>query len=204
VKRILNNIIFKIKNPDCILDNSASVSRKFKVGNNCKIGRGCILASTVTLGNNVIIGGNTCLKNLSVGNNTMIEGGVKVVGPGKGNISIGEECYIGVNNVFDTSDNITIGDFVHIAGPSTGLWCHSSAEMCINSIPLEDKNRDKYRPTSPIIIESNVYIGGNCTIYPGVKIGHHSIIAPNSAVTKDVESFKIMGGVPARIIKKIT
>ena len=64
-------------------------------------------------------------------------------------------------------------------------------------------NKDKYRPTSPIIIENNVYIGGNCTIYPGIKIGSYSIIAPNSAVTKDVPPNTMVGGVPAREIKKI-
>jgi len=74
--------------------------------------------------------------------------------------------------------------------------------MCINSIQLKDKSL-KYRPVAPIFIESNVYIGGNCTIYPGVTIGNHSVITPNSAVTKDVPPFSMVGGVPARFIKKI-
>jgi acetyltransferase-like isoleucine patch superfamily enzyme len=77
---------------------------------------------------------------------------------------------------------------------------HTSAPMCLNGIPLENKSL-KYRPTNPIIIESNVYIGGNCTIYPGIKISHHSIITPNSAVTKDVEPYTMVGGVPAKVIK---
>jgi maltose O-acetyltransferase len=74
--------------------------------------------------------------------------------------------------------------------------------MCFNSIPLEQKSK-KFRPTAPIVIEDNVYIGGNCTIYPGITIGNHSIVAPNSAVTKNVEPFSMVGGVPAKIIKKI-
>lgn len=124
-------------------------------------------------------------------------------GTGKGSIIIGKECYIGVNNVFDTSDNITIGDFVHIAGPSTSLWCHSSVQMSLNRIPLNDPARDKFRPTAPIDIGDCVYIGGNCTIYPDVEIGHHAIIAPNSTVTKNVEPYTMVGGVPAKVIKKI-
>jgi maltose O-acetyltransferase len=133
----------------------------------------------------------------------MIEDGVKVVGPLRGTIIIGEECYIGVNNVFDTSDDITIGDFVHIAGPSTALWCHSSAQMCLRGIPLNDTKRNEYRQTKPIIIESNVYIGGNCTIYPGITVGHHSIVAPNSAVTKNVPPYTMVGGVPAKKLKEL-
>ena len=92
---------------------------------------------------------------------------------------------------------------MHIAGPSSALWCHSTANMCLNGIPINDKNRNNYRPTSPITIENNVYIGGNCTIYPGVTIGHHSIITPNSAVTKSFPPYTLIGGVPAIKIKEI-
>ena len=63
----------------------------------------------------------------------------------------------------------------------------------MNSIPLNDKGRDPFRPTSPILIENNVYIGGNCTIYPGVTIGHHSIVAPNSAVTINILPYTLVG-----------
>lgn len=179
------------------------VSRKTRVGKNCHLLRNCKISSNVILGNNVQIGAGTSLKNITIGDNTMLEAGVVVLGPNKGYITIGKECYIGVHNVFDTSDNISIGDFVHIAGPSTGLWCHSSAKMSLNGIPLNDKHRDKYRPTAPLKIEHNVYIGGNCTIYPGVIIRHHSIIAPNSAITQEVHPNSMVGGVPAKYIKKI-
>jgi len=167
------------------------------------LSRNSSISATVILGDNISIGGDSRLKNIKIGNNTMVESGVKIVGPAMGRITIGKECYIGVNSILDTSNNITIGDFVHIAGPSTGLWCHSSTQMCMNSIPLNDKSRDKYRPTAPIKIENNVYIGGNCTIYPGVTIKHHSIIAPNSAVTKDIPSNTLVGGVPAKEIEKV-
>jgi acetyltransferase-like isoleucine patch superfamily enzyme len=49
----------------------------------------------------------------------------------------------------------------------------------------------------PIIIEDNVWIGANCTITDGVKIGKESVIAANSVVTKDVEPWSMMSGVPA-------
>ena len=203
IRNSLNRIIFKIKNPTCKLGTGVIVSRKTTVGKNCHLARNCKISTNVILGNNVRIGAGTSLRNITIGDNSMLEAGVMVVGPNKGFITIGKECYIGVHNVFDTSDDIYIGDYVHIAGPSTGLWGHSSAEMCINSIPLNDQNRDKYRPTAPVKIESNVYIGGNCTIYPGVTIRHHSIIAPNSAVSRDVMPNNMVGGVPAKLIKNI-
>ncbi len=201
IRRILNKLIFRLKNRTCSMGKGSNISRKTKAGERCHFGKNCSVAKNVILGSNIHIGEGAKLRNIQIGNNTMIEGGVIIVGPGNGKIIIGNDCYIGVNNVLDTSNNIFIGDYVHIAGPSTGLWCHTSVEMCMNSVPRCDKGRDKYRPTDPINIASNVYIGGNCTIYPGITIGHHSIVAPNSAVTKDVPSNLLVGGVPARKIR---
>lgn len=203
IRRYINILFFKIKNKSAKLGRGVSLSRKTSVGTNCVLGSFSRLSKDVSLGNNVTIGEYTMLRKIKIGDNTMFESGIKVVGTGKGHINIGKECYMGVNNIIDTSDNITIGDFVHIAGPSTAFWCHSTANMCINGIPLNDINRDKYRPTGQIIVENNVYIGGNCTIYPGITIGNNSIIAPNSAVTKSVPSNTLVGGVPAKEIKKL-
>jgi acetyltransferase-like isoleucine patch superfamily enzyme len=52
-----------------------------------------------------------------------------------------------------------------------------------------------------IFIQDDVWIGANCTITKGVKIGTGSIIAANSVVTKDVSDFSIVGGTPAKFIK---
>lgn len=199
----IKKLIFKLKYKSCKVGSGVLVSRKVIVGKDCLLGRNSSISPNVILGNNVSVGEGVSLRNINIGNSTMIESGVKTPGTQKGKIKIGKECYIGINNVFDTSDDINIGDYVHIAGPSTGLWCHSSAKMCLNSIPLKDKERDKFRPTAPINIESNVYIGGNCTIYPGVTIGHHSIVTPNSVVTKSFLPYSFIGGVPAVKIKNI-
>ena len=167
---------------------------------NSKIGKNTLVGDGVVIGKNVKIGRGAILRKITIGNHSVIESFVKCVGTEKGCIFIGSNSYIGVSNILDNSANIKIGDFVQIAGPSTALWTHSGAKMCMNSIPL-DKANEKYRPVAPIIIEDNVYIGGNCTIYPGIRIGHHSIVAPNSAVTKDIPPYSMFGGVPAKFIK---
>ena len=203
IRILLNRLIFKINNRSCKIGRNVIISRHTIIGKNCKIANNTHLSKTVQLGNNVEIGEYSRLRKISLGNYSVVESGVKVVGTSIGNIKIGKHCYVGINNVLDTSDNISIGNFVHIAGPSTALWCHSSAKMCLNSIPINDKERDKFRSTAPISIGDNVYIGGNCTIYPDVTIGHHSIVAPNSAVTKSFPPYSMIGGVPAVKIKKI-
>lgn len=52
------------------------------------------------------------------------------------------------------------------------------------------------------IMGNDVWIGRNCTIMPGVKIGDGAIIAANSVVVKDVEPYTIVAGNPAKFIKK--
>ena len=51
-------------------------------------------------------------------------------------------------------------------------------------------------------IGNDVWIGNNVSILDGIKIGDGAIIGIGSIVTKDVESYSIVGGVPAKIIKK--
>ncbi|UAM96600.1 acyltransferase [Polaribacter litorisediminis] len=53
---------------------------------------------------------------------------------------------------------------------------------------------------SPIIIEDDVWIAANVTVLKGVTIGKGSVIAAGSVVTKNVEKYSIMAGVPAKII----
>ncbi len=201
--RILSFIyINKFRLNGSVILQGAIISKKVHVFPSNKIGRNCRLSETVQLSPGVEIGNYSSLNNITIGENSVIESWVGCTGFGNGQISIGRESYIGISDILDSSDNITIGNYVHIAGPSTGLWTHSSAPMCLNGIPLSNKSKE-FRPTSPIIIENNVYIGGNCTIYPGVTIGHHSIVAPNSAVTKDIPPYTMVGGVPAQFIKNI-
>lgn len=180
----------------------AVISKDLICGRNCVIGNDVTFGREVILGNSVKIGSNSVVEKAEIGDNSCIEGRVVFTGHGKGYIKIGKESYIGIYNVLDWSNEIVIGDYVHIAGPSTGIWTHSSAKICLNSIPLNDKS-ENVRPTAPVHIENNVWVGGNCTIYPGVRIGNHSIIAPNSAVTKTVPPYSMLGGVPAILIKKI-
>jgi virginiamycin A acetyltransferase len=52
-----------------------------------------------------------------------------------------------------------------------------------------------------ITVGHDVWIGKNASIFSGVNIGNGAVIAANSVVTKDVPSYSIVGGNPARIIK---
>lgn len=53
-----------------------------------------------------------------------------------------------------------------------------------------------------IVVGNDVWIGSDAKIMSGVHIGDGSIIAANAVVTKDVEPYTVIGGVPAKMIKK--
>ena len=57
------------------------------------------------------------------------------------------------------------------------------------------------RNNPPVIIGNDVWIGANVIILPGVTIGDGSILAAGAVVTKDVEPYAVVGGVPAKVIK---
>jgi acetyltransferase-like isoleucine patch superfamily enzyme len=192
--------------PNAYLGDKVTIGNGVSVGSNVRILAGCrvyeeaVLAHDVVLGEGTMVGNKSFLENVSVEQNSFIGSEVLCLGHGNGRIEIGSHCYIGPRCVLDWSDNLIIGDFVHVSGPSTAFWTHSSVAQVLHGDLLDNKQR---RTTSPVVVEHHVYIGGNCTIYPGVRVGHHSIILPNSAVNKDVPAEHIVGGVPARVIRSV-
>ena len=114
------------------------------------------------------------------------------------NIYVGEHFYANYNlTVLDYVD-IRIGNDVLI-GPNVVLTTATHS----NDYRLRNEDEVSDIMGEPIVIEDNVWIGANCTILPGVHIGKHSIVAAGSVVTKSVPDDVVVGGVPAKIIKKL-
>ena len=109
------------------------------------------------------------------------------------NIRIGKGCWIQQGCTFFDRGGITIGDGVFIA-PKVNL-------ITINHDPNPDNRSATYG--RPIVIEDKVWIGIGATVLPGVRIGYGSIVGANSVVTHDVPPMTIVGGNPAKFIKKI-
>ena len=108
-------------------------------------------------------------------------------------------------------DKLIIGKFYMIA--SNVVFIMNGANhltKSISSYPFAAFGKDwadamdgkRYPSKGNTIIENDVWIGYGSTIMPGLKIGSGTIIAANSTVTKDVEPFSIIGGNPAKIIRK--
>lgn len=90
---------------------------------------------------------------------------------------------------------VHIGDYCMI-GPNTLITTVSHSLSAA-------KRRNKIGIAKPVTIGDDVWIGGNCTILPGVTIGNNVVVAAGAVVTKDVPDNCVVGRVPARVIKKL-
>jgi chloramphenicol O-acetyltransferase type B len=59
-----------------------------------------------------------------------------------------------------------------------------------------------FKPAGDTVIGHDVWIGSEAIIMPGVQIGHGAVIGTRALVTRDVEPYAIMGGNPAKPIRK--
>ena len=112
---------------------------------------------------------------------------------------IGKKAYIPsslkISDLKNRKNNIYIGDRVSI-GPNVTLITDSSPNnsKLIKLFPMQSSN---------IKIEDDAWIGANVTILPGVTIGKCSIVGAGSIVNKNIPSYSIAFGVPAKVQKQI-
>ena len=112
-----------------------------------------------------------------------------------GTLDMGEDAALSPGVTVDASGGlIRIGKQVAI-GPGTVL---RAANHCFDS--LEKPIMLQGHLYGEIVIEDDVWIAANCTITPGTRIGHGAVVGAGAVVTRDVEPYAIVGGVPARVI----
>lgn len=124
---------------------------------------------------------------------------------------------------------VHIGRYTSISGPATRISSHKNAitigSFCsiASGVVIQEYFHNIQRATSynilsnifndrsetrqviskgPVIIEDDVWIGSNAVILSGVKIGRGAVIGAGAIVTKDVGNYSIVGGNPAKLIRK--
>ena len=119
------------------------------------------------------------------------------------NVHMGEETYsnLGMIAVNSPKTEIRIGKNVSIA-PYVTFIGESDANNGKEILNLPYMK--KIRKSQKIIVEDEVWIGANVTILPGVHIGKCAVIGAGSVVTKDIGSYSIWAGVPAKKIRDIS
>jgi maltose O-acetyltransferase len=111
-------------------------------------------------------------KNITVGRDTFINTETRFGCP-QAPVIIGERVQIGPRVSFETVNH----DLVYVAGKGRGV------------------------SSEGIVVEDEVWIGAGVTVLQGVTIGKGSVVCAGAVVNQDVESYTVVGGVPARAIK---
>ena len=109
----------------------------------------------------------------------------------RGNLALGQRSIINRDCIIDNRGPIAIGDDVSIA----------------RNVHIFTAGHDPDSPffemtVSSVRIESHVVIFADCVVMPGITIGRGAVVFAGSVVTKDVPPFAIVGGAPAKILRK--
>ncbi len=105
------------------------------------------------------------------------------------NVKIGHDSIVGEKTVLDGRASLVIGDHVDIA-----------SEVMIYTSQHDVHDPQFAAISKPVVIKDYVFIGPRAIIIPGVVIGKGAVVAAGAVVTKDVDDYAIVAGVPARQI----
>lgn len=110
------------------------------------------------------------------------------------NIKIGRDVFINSGCHFQDQGGIEIGDGALIG--------HNVVLATINHDLDPVMNRKNHY--APIRIGKHVWIGSNATVLSGVSVGDWAVIAAGAVVNRDVPPMTVVGGVPAKVLKRIS
>ncbi|WP_378952058.1 CatB-related O-acetyltransferase [Mesorhizobium sp. ANAO-SY3R2] len=123
---------------------------------------------------------------------------------GRGTYGVSKE---GLYNCFPTSP-VSIGAFCSIAREVLFMCqgnhpTHTAATYPFQNKRFKTQAIDEYLQTNgPIVVGNDVWIGARAIIMSGVTIGDGAVVAAGSIVTKDVAAYTIVGGNPAKFIRR--
>ena len=128
-----------------------------------------------------------------LGKKSVIES-FSILDNGVGGIHIGDNVRIGLNNTLigplEIGNHTILGQNVTVSALN-----HNYKDP---NCPIRNQNVN----SKSIIIGSESWIGANCVILAGIKIGKHTVIGAGSVVTKDISDYSVAVGNPAKIIKR--
>jgi acetyltransferase-like isoleucine patch superfamily enzyme len=185
-----------------------SIDPSAKIAKNVHIGR------YNTIGANVVIEGfkgESSVEDCYIGDCNKIHEGTRImVGPGKfsigdwnvihnhvtiigkGDISLGHNCWIGQESYLDCNGGLVIGNGVRL-GMRMYIWTHAASGEVLEGCLI---NYD-----AKTVIENDVwFVGDGTSVMPGKNLGHKSIILAHSVVTTDTEPATTYGGAPASVL----
>ncbi len=133
-----------------------------------------------------------------VGKNTVIER-IRLINlyrMGISGITIGDNCFLGDGVTLDTADRIILENDVTLS--------FDVIVLTHTNVGYKDHPVQAHIPSvaEPTMFKKGCFIGVRATILPGITIGEGAAVAAGAVVTKDVPAKTLVGGVPAKVIRK--
>jgi acetyltransferase-like isoleucine patch superfamily enzyme len=156
-------------------------------------------------------------RNVRIGPRLLGNGRLRISGPGTVVLEadVNAWSHAEVNRLITTSPQalIRIGRHVRLNGCAiiaaerveVGADCVLGSCDVRDHLPYSESPADRRRPGRPlpVVIEDNVWIGGQVSVLPGVRIGRDSVIGIHAVVFGDVPPGVIVGGNPARVLRRL-
>lgn len=151
----------------------------------------------ISLGENVIVDPSSSINNVKLADNVKVAKRCSVFGSPSYILEVGENSYVGMNSLLNGySEKLIIGANVSVA---------QNVNIMTDSGPNASIELQKIYPLrkEAITIGDHCWIGASAIIMPGVRLGKYCVVAANSFVDMSFGDYSIIGGSPARLLKKI-
>ena len=106
---------------------------------------------------------------------------------------IGDDTHINSGTTVCAATRVEIGERVEIA-PYVSIYDTNFHQIYDRNTPPEAR---------PVVIEDDVWLCTKSTVLPGVRIGRGAVVSAHALVTRDVEPFTVVSGVPAKVVRRL-
>ena len=183
----------KIGKGSVILSKNIVIEDSVTIGNECYIKSDLLnIGKMVFLGDKV----NAVVKEIILGDvlytgRDILIGGGGAYGP-DARFETGKNCFIGSECVINCGEEVKLGDHTCLS-PRVQIFTHSHWQSVLDGFDAQ---------FGRVFIGNNTHIGGNSLVTPNTSIGNDCFVLANSNVIFDIPDKTLVGGVPAKIIKK--
>jgi acetyltransferase-like isoleucine patch superfamily enzyme len=106
---------------------------------------------------------------------------------------LGRRVRMNSGDTFAALSRVEFGDRVEI-GPHVTIQDNGFHDLY---------DRESCPPSRPVIIEDDVWLASNCTVLPGIRVGRGAVVSAHALVTRNVEPFTVVSGVPAEPVARL-
>ena len=153
--------------------------------------------SNIHIGKEVVVDPSSSINNVRIADRVKVSKNCSIYGSELHQLEIGHDTYVGMFTIINGfAAKVRIGSHVSIA---------QQVNIMADSGPNASKVMQKYFPIQKgeVSIGDHSWIGTNAVIMPGVSLGEFCVVAANSFVNQSFSAYSVIGGNPARLIRKL-